>query len=101
MGKNDETFFWSTLRAVIFSGDASSTEIDRIRRIVKKVLPPGHHHKIKDSIDPAYVGAIGAAYQAKSLILDPLIKPTTDTELKYTPNATATPTLTSQQHTEL
>jgi hypothetical protein len=101
MEEDDETFSCRTLRAVMFSGDALSTEMDRIRSIVKAVLPLGHYHKIKDSIDPAYVGAIGAAYQAKALVLDPLVNPTTQSKSKQALTAAGTPTLTPQPHTEL
>ena len=52
------------LRAIIISGDAPRRSIEKIRTIVEEVFR-GHKEKIHDSIDPSFVGAVGAALLAK------------------------------------
>jgi hypothetical protein len=60
------------LHAIVFSGDAPPALIQRIRNIITDLLP-GQAEKVRDSIDPLYVGAIGAAEWAKRQAEDPKI----------------------------
>ncbi len=60
------------LRAIVFSGEAPAHAFERVRDIVKELLP-GQDHKIRDTIDPMHVGAVGAAEWAKLQVDDPRI----------------------------
>ena len=72
--KTGETFGpFEFLRAIILSGEASSSDLDQMRDLIRKILPSKLHGKIRDSIDPRYIGAIGAAYQASIFARDPKI----------------------------
>ncbi|KAL9623569.1 MAG: hypothetical protein Q9160_002250 [Pyrenula sp. 1 TL-2023] len=57
------------LRAIILSGDAPPTAFENIRTIVVDLLP-GQVDKIRDTLDPLYVGAVGAAQWARIQIQD-------------------------------
>lgn len=53
------------LRAVVISGEASEVALQHLRRTVMVVLEgQGNSDKLRDSIEPGFVPAIGAAYQA-------------------------------------
>jgi hypothetical protein len=60
------------LGAIIISGENSpdSPSFSRIRDIATRVFPD-HQDKIRDTIDPHYVGAVGAAQRARHFIEDP------------------------------
>lgn len=53
-------------RFIIFSGDASTSEFEKIRAAIKEVIPE-FLNIIKNSIDPAWVAAIGSARRWKEL----------------------------------
>ena len=58
------------LRAIILSGETAEPLMKELRAAVAEAFP-GHKDKIRDSIDPLYVGAAGAAYQARQFALHP------------------------------
>ena len=56
--------FWdygAHVRAVVLSGDASKGGMDEMRRSLAQAWPEQYKNRFKDSIDPLYVGAAGAA----------------------------------------
>jgi hypothetical protein len=63
---------FEALRAIVFGGDAPSQTFEMLRTIVSDVLP-GQVGLIRDTIDPLYVGAIGAAEWAKLQVQNPSI----------------------------
>lgn len=60
------------LRAIVVSGDSPLQSFQDIRKIIVNALP-GQAGKIKDTINPLYVGAVGAAEWAKRQVQDPKI----------------------------
>ncbi|KAL9036534.1 MAG: hypothetical protein Q9180_004245 [Flavoplaca navasiana] len=62
--------WWDTVRAVVISGDASQSGLQRLRSCVDNALGQ-HHDKIRDSIDPLYVEAMGAAQRGQHQVLNP------------------------------
>lgn len=59
------------LHAVVFSGEASFAAMEKIRKIIVEELPDIAKTKSRSSIDPRYVAAAGAAFQARLFGLDP------------------------------
>ncbi|KAH8648718.1 hypothetical protein BGZ60DRAFT_570014 [Tricladium varicosporioides] len=59
------------IHAVLISGEASENVMDRIRKIVQDVLPMQLKVKVRDSINASFVGAAGAAFQARIFKLEP------------------------------
>ncbi|KAL8768083.1 MAG: hypothetical protein Q9209_005626 [Squamulea sp. 1 TL-2023] len=62
--------WWDYVRAVIISGDASELGLQRLRSSVNGALSQ-HKDKTRDSIDPLYVEAMGAAQRGRHQILTP------------------------------
>ncbi|KAH8705210.1 hypothetical protein BGW36DRAFT_367085 [Talaromyces proteolyticus] len=60
------------LRAIVFSGDAAKSRFQELRNEIIRAMPE-HATRIRDSIDPALVGAIGAAEWAKLQVQNPKI----------------------------
>ena len=58
------------LRAIVLSGDVSDRAMGKLRGIIEDVFP-GHKGKIHDSINPSFVGAVGAARLAKFYARNP------------------------------
>lgn len=61
---------WSSLRAVVISGDAPESAIGDLLRWIPAVLGV-HKDKIRNSIDPQYIGAVGAAHRGRHQVLTP------------------------------
>lgn len=61
------------LRAVVLSSEALGSDMNEMRDLIRQALPSELHDKIRDSVDPGYIGAIGAAYQARIFIREPRI----------------------------
>lgn len=59
------------LRGLVFSGEASNQDMAQLRDAIREGLPSRFHSKILNSIDPRYIGAIGAAYQARIFVRIP------------------------------
>ena len=65
------------LRGIIFIGDGDKAAFEQLRHIVENVLPVSEHGKILNIVDPAFVGAVGAAWLARFFekhpsLLDPI-----------------------------
>lgn len=59
-----------SLRAIVLSGEVEPEAIEELRKAVVEVFS-GHESKIRDTIDYLYVGAVGAAFQARYFALNP------------------------------
>ncbi|RYP05936.1 hypothetical protein DL765_009677 [Monosporascus sp. GIB2] len=68
----DSNAYIEDVRAIVLSGDAPPEAFHNIRDIVVGILP-GQVDKIRDTIDPLYAGAVGAAEWAKFQALHPEI----------------------------
>lgn len=55
------------LKAIIISGEAPKAVCENVRHTIAGLFP-NHEHRILDSIDPNWVGAVGAAQLAKAQI---------------------------------
>jgi len=64
-------FLYSDIRAVILSGEASSRGLKCIRPILSKTFSRSGKDALQDSIDPLYVGALGAAKCARAQVENP------------------------------
>ncbi|KAI4273366.1 MAG: hypothetical protein L6R38_006356 [Xanthoria sp. 2 TBL-2021] len=62
--------WWDIVRAVVISGDASESGLQRLRSCVDGALGQ-HKDKMQDSIHPLYVEAMGAAQRGRHQILNP------------------------------
>lgn len=62
--------WWDIVRALIISGDASESGLQRLRLCVDNALGQ-HQIQTLDVIDPLYVEAIGAAQRGRQLISNP------------------------------
>lgn len=62
--------WWDDVRAVVISGDASESGLQRLRSCVDGALGQ-HKDKTRDSIHPLYVEAMGAAQRGRHQILNP------------------------------
>ncbi|KAL9623947.1 MAG: hypothetical protein Q9204_007909 [Flavoplaca sp. TL-2023a] len=62
--------WWDTVRAVVISGDASESGLQGLRGCVDNALGQ-HRDKMRDSIDPLYVEAMGAAQRGQHQVLNP------------------------------
>jgi hypothetical protein len=60
----------SNFRFIIFSGEASSSEFDKIRQAIADVFPE-FSSGFLDTIDPFWVEAIAAAFRAKEFAIKP------------------------------
>ena len=58
------------LHAVIISGEASKLTFEPLRNAISTVLAD-QRDKIRDSINPLYAGAVGAAHRGRYLLLNP------------------------------
>jgi hypothetical protein len=60
--------FWdygAHVRGVLLSGDASKSGMDEMLQSLQQAWPEQYKNRFKDSIDPMYVGAAGAARMAQ------------------------------------
>lgn len=60
--------FWdygAHVRGVVLSGDASKDGMNEMRKSLEQAWPEQYKNRFKDSIDPMYVGAAGAARMAR------------------------------------
>jgi hypothetical protein len=60
--------FWdygAHVRGILLSGDASKSGMDEMRLSMAQAWPEQYSNRFKDSIDPIYVGAAGAARMAQ------------------------------------
>ncbi|KAI0008093.1 hypothetical protein F4779DRAFT_642234 [Xylariaceae sp. FL0662B] len=73
------------LRAIVFGGEAPSYAFQSIRNIITDLLP-NQVDKIRDTIDPLYVGAFGAAEWAKRQVEDPRILKDIETVTLFPPS---------------
>ncbi|KAI9853131.1 MAG: hypothetical protein M1830_006744, partial [Pleopsidium flavum] len=64
-------FLYSDIRAVILSGEASDRGLDYIRTILSRTFSRSGKEVLQDSIDPLYVGALGAAKCARAQVENP------------------------------
>ncbi|KAL8976283.1 MAG: hypothetical protein Q9205_007676, partial [Flavoplaca limonia] len=62
--------WWDTVRAVVISGDASELGLQGLRGCVDNALDQ-HKDQMRDSIDPLYVEAMGAAQRGQHQVLNP------------------------------
>ncbi|CAL8581398.1 hypothetical protein XPA_007093 [Xanthoria parietina] len=62
--------WWDDVRAVVISGDASESGLQRLRSSVDGALGQ-HKDMLLDSIDPLYVEARGAAQRGRHQVLNP------------------------------
>lgn len=60
----------NNIRAIVLAGDAPPEAFQNIRDVVVGILP-GQADKIRDTVDPSHVGAVGAAEWAKLQALNP------------------------------
>jgi len=58
------------LRAIIVSGEVSQPSMEELHNVLVEAFP-GQESKIRDSIDPLYIGAVGAAFKARYFTLHP------------------------------
>lgn len=58
------------LRAIVVSGDISQPSMEELYNTLLKAFP-GQGSKIRDNINPLYVGAVGAAARARWFALHP------------------------------
>ena len=58
--------------AIILSGEASSKAMSEIREAITSAIP-NLQDKLQDSIEPLYVGAVGAACWARQQVLHPVL----------------------------
>lgn len=63
----DGTLQFGSLKAIILSGEAPGSVFDNVRYTIE-VNFPGSQDRILDSIEPVWVGAVGAAQLAKSRV---------------------------------
>ncbi|KAK2808690.1 hypothetical protein FQN50_004555 [Emmonsiellopsis sp. PD_5] len=70
--KSDTYDYFQDLRAIMLGGEAPRELFANIRDAVEAALPE-HKGKIRDTIDPHFVGAVGAAQWAKRQVLQPEI----------------------------
>ncbi|KAL8687772.1 MAG: hypothetical protein Q9224_005055 [Gallowayella concinna] len=61
---------WEFARAVVLSGDASESGFQALRSSVYEALSQ-HEDKMRNSIDPLYVEAMGAAQRGRHQVLNP------------------------------
>lgn len=66
----DHYLEWSSLRAVVISGDAPESAFGDLLRWIPAALGK-HKDKIRNSVDPQYVGAVGAAHRGRHHFLTP------------------------------
>jgi len=60
------------LQAVIVSGEASDTSFEHLRRFIKELLDDqGKCDILRDTVRPAFVSAVGAAYQSMIWVKSP------------------------------
>lgn len=60
------------LQAVIVSGEASDLSFEHLRRLIKELLDDqGKDHILRDTVRPAFVSAVGAAYQSMLWVKSP------------------------------
>lgn len=64
----ENSYIRESLHAIVFSGDAGPRAFSSVKKSIASILPGV---PIKDSIDPLYVGAVGAAEMAKKQVEDP------------------------------
>jgi len=85
--QNAEDLADEHLRAIVLNGDAPIQAFHRIRNVVVKVLPASTD-KVRDTIDPLYVGAVGAAEWAKLQVRIPrMLRDTTAQTIIHDPPA--------------
>ncbi|KAK2804951.1 hypothetical protein FQN51_001044 [Onygenales sp. PD_10] len=70
--KSDAYDYFQDPRAIMIGGEAPRKLFANIRDAVEAALPE-HKGKIRDTIDPHFVGAVGAAQWAKRQVLQPEI----------------------------
>lgn len=60
------------LQAVIVSGEASDESIEHLRRLIKELLDDqGKCNILRETVQPAFVSAVGAAYQSMLWVKSP------------------------------
>lgn len=59
------------VRAVVLTGEASPQGFDCIRTVLRKVSKSLGDGKLRDTIEPSYVAAVGAARRARDIIDQP------------------------------
>ena len=57
-------------RFIIFSGEAMPSEFDKVRQVITELIPE-FTDRFRDTVDPFWVGAIGAARCAKEFAINP------------------------------
>ncbi|KAI9891957.1 MAG: hypothetical protein M1814_002151 [Vezdaea aestivalis] len=62
---------WTFVRGIVVLADAPSPAVSHLREILPSAVPVNHRHKIRDSVDPNYVAAVGAAVRAREQIKQP------------------------------
>lgn len=66
----DHPHKWNAIRAIVISGEAPESAFGDLLRWIPTVLGE-HQDKIRSSIDPWYVGAVGAAQRGRYQMLTP------------------------------
>ena len=61
---------WDFFRAIILNGDASDSAFQTLHHYMAGALGE-HENKIRDSINPLYVGALGAGQRGRHQVLNP------------------------------
>jgi len=60
------------LQAVIVSGEVSDTSFEHLRRLIKELLDnQGKYDILRETVKPAFVSAVGAAYQSMIWVKSP------------------------------
>lgn len=59
-----------SLRAIILCGEASSTDLERIKDAIVAALPE-HEKKLRLLLDPQFVTAFGSAQRARHIVQNP------------------------------
>ena len=66
----DSSTQYLDVRAIVLSGEASQTAFEELRSAIREVLPQ-LQEKVRDTIDPLFVPAIGAARRAREFVQSP------------------------------